>query len=222
MNLFQLFSVLVALMVFLFFVAQVQREQFVWAIGGLQYNPGGLTVPLGYHVPTIPYGTPAASANAGIWRFVSGTAASFNAKGFTLRQQNKDGSYTSIDFEYYNTGGGPSPPTVGIDVTGMTTSAQIATITETVLEAQGFLVTRTNNALRVQQPNPGDAGDVGFFGDFDGANLLVIGNLLATGDDVFSVYGNTVFFGGFEIAVPLRVGPLLAMGPVAPAIFDGG
>lgn len=198
-------------------------SEWCWAIAGFQYNPGGLVVPAGYHVPTAVYGAPAARRTSGVWRFVSGTAASYNTKGFTLRQQNADGSYTSIGFEYYNTGGGPSLPTIGIDVTGQTTASQIRTITAAVLGSQGFLVTIIGSAdLRLTQPNPGDAGNVGFFGDFDGQNLFDIGPDLPQGNDVFSVYGNTVFFGGVEIAVPLRVGPVLAMGPVAAPIFDGG
>lgn len=200
-------------------------REWCWAIGALQYNPGGLVVPAGYYVPTVPYMSPAARRNSAIWVFLSGTAASYNGQGFTLRRQNADGSYTSIQFEYYNTGGGPSLPIIGIDVTGNTTSNQMAADTALALADQGFIAAVTPYAadtIRVTQPSAGDAGDVGFFGDFDGAALISIGPSAGEVSGAFSIYGNTVFFGGIEIAVPLRVGPLLAAGPVRPAIFDGG
>jgi hypothetical protein len=209
-------AALVALVLVLEFEPGKLLGEFAFAIGGLNYNPGGLVVPVGYHVPTTPYLPPAASQTSGVWRFISGTAASYNGLNMTLLRQNADGSATSIQFQYYNTGGGPALPIIGIDVTGMTTAAQIRGITATQLAAQGFLVTLLTGAnMRVTQPVAGDAGDVGYLGDFSGLGLFVIGPDIPRGDDVFALYGQTIFFGGYELSVPLRIGRIYGMAPVA-------
>jgi len=190
-------------------------REWCFAIGGLNYNPGGIVVPAGYHVPTTPYMSPAGNQTSGVWRFISGTAASYNGKQFTLRQMNADGSYTSITFEYY-TGAPPALPIVGINVAGMTTAAELRDVTGEILFQHGFIVTELGAAnMRVTQPNPGDAADVGFLGDFDEAGLFVIGPDIPRGDDLFFLYGQTIFFGGFELSVPLRIGRIYGMAPVA-------
>lgn len=213
-----LLAALVALVLTLGFMkyAPPWASEFAFALGGLNYNPGGLVVPAGYHVPTTPYLPPAASQTTGVWRFISGTAASYNTKQMTLRRQNADGSYTAIVFEFYNTGGGPSLPIIGINVTGMTTAAQVRGIVATTLAAQGFLVTLLTGAnMRVTQPVAGDAADIGFLGDFHSSGLFVIGPDIPRGDDLFSIYGQTIFFGGYELSVPLRIGRIYGMAPVA-------
>lgn len=216
---FAIMGVLLAALVALVLALEVAPrllDECAFALGGLNYNPGGLVVPAGYHVPTTPYLPPAASQTSGVWRFISGTAASYNTKQMTLRRQNADGSYAAITFEYYNTGGGPSLPIIGINVTGMTTAAQVRGITATQLAAQGFLVTLLTGAnMRVSQPVAGDAADIGFLGDFHSSGLFVIGPDIPRGDDVFSLYGQTIFFGGYELSVPLRIGRIYGVAPVA-------
>lgn len=211
-----LLAALVALVLVLEFTPSKVLGETAYAISGLNYNPGGLVVPAGYRVPTAPYMPPAARQTSGVWRFISGNAASYHNKSMTLRRQNADGSFTSIQFTYYNTGGGPSLPIIGINVTGMTTAAQVRGITATQLASQGFLVTLLTGAnMRVSQPVAGDAADIGFLGDFDNQALFVIGPDIPQGDDIFAMYGQTIFFGGYELSVPLRIGRIYGAAPVA-------
>jgi len=210
-----------------FYRRELRRElEFCFALGQLQYNPGGLTVPLGYHVPAMPYLPPAGRAGTSFWQFDSNSPTAYNTLPFTLRRNNADGSFTAIQFEYYRAPtAAPSLPIIGINLTGYTTNIQIRNATAVALELQGFDVVAGASAnMAVRQPFGGDQGDIGFFGDFNGLGLLTIGPSwnLADQSDSFALYGNTVFFGGNELAVPLRIGLNYGMAPVAPPIFDGG
>lgn len=196
----------------------------VWALGSLPYNPGGLRVPLGYNLPTCPYSSgPAASLPAAYWQILLGTASSYNGQYFTLRRNEQDGTYTEISFKWYVTTP-PISPFVGINVTGLTTTLQIRNATAAVLRAQGFNVVtpNNNNLMLVQQPFPGNQGDVGFFATDDA--LVSIGPQIGywISPPSYAGYGQTVFFGGFETTAPLRIGRIHGMGPVTPPDYRLG
>ncbi len=202
------------------FKEEIGRE-LVFSIGQLQYNPGGVTVPAGYRLYNAPYLPTAAQVSQSYWLFLSGVAASYNTKLINLRRNEADGSYTSVAFQYYNTGGGPSLPIIGINVTGMTTALQIRNATAAALRVGGFLAPAgSTGSLLVSQPFPGTQGDTGFMGDFDGAGLIAVGPSYAQPLAALSIYGNTIFWGS-ELSVPALIGPIRGMVPVASQPFTG-
>lgn len=196
----------------------------VWALGTLPYNPGGLRVPLGYSLPRCPYSAgPGGNLPSAYWQFLTGTAASWDGQYFSLQRNESDGSFTAVSFKWYITTP-PTPPFVGIDVTGLTTVLQIRDATAAALRAQGFLVqTPSNNdLLRIEQPFPGNQGDIGNFTTLD--SLLLIGPEIGhwITPPLYAGYGQTVFFGGFETTAPLRIGRIYGMGPVTPPDYRLG
>ena len=224
----QLLMMLATLLVLCFtYRRELRRElEGCYAIGTLDYFPGGLVVPAGYSVPTMPYLPPAGRVGAGVWQFDSPTVADYDANTFTLRRNNADGSFTAIEFEYYvSPTPAPSLPIIGINLTGMTTNIQIRNATAFALELQGFDVTSGSAAnMTVRQPFAGSQGDIGFLSDFNGGGVFTIGPSadLADQSDAFSPYGNTIFFGANELAVPVRLGLTYGMAPVQTPVFNGG
>lgn len=199
------------------FKRELGRE-LVWSIGGVGYYPGGLVVPAGYHKPTTPYLPRAANQPRGIWQVQGTTVATYDGLTFTLRRNNQDGTYTSVQFEcYVNPTPAPSLPIIGIDLTGLTTATQIAAAFAAALATAGFSVLHfsPNDYFSVTQPAPGAQGNLGFLSDFDGGNLINIGATDGQATDVFAIYGQTVFFGAYELSLPIRVGKIYGAAPVA-------
>jgi hypothetical protein len=211
---------------FVLFRGQIQdfAQSLVFSLGSLNYNPGGLVVPVGYHVPVTPYLPPAANVSASWWTFLSGVSASYNGLNINLRRNEADGSFTSLQFQYYNTGGGPALPIIGINVTGLAAAIDIRNATRAALVTAGFVVPNgtPTTSMRVQQPFPGTQGAVGFVGDFNGLGLIAwTVNGYQAPIDPLSIYGNTLFF-GFEVSAPAIIGRTRGMLPVAAGIFNGG
>ncbi len=220
-----LFPLLLCLLMLIVLVHTYRREllgEYHFALGALNYNPGGLVVPRGYWVPGMPsnsgaiYPAPVASITRGFWQINLATVATYNTKTFTLRQQLADGGFTAIEFEFYvSPTPAPSLPIIGIDLTGLTTTSQVASAIGTALAVQGFRVSASGPQLIVTQPFPGSAGDLGFFVDFAAINAINIGPDFGQLSHAFQSSGNTVFFGGVELSVPIRAGLIYGMAPVA-------
>ncbi|HXK20818.1 MAG TPA: hypothetical protein VNG33_23565 [Polyangiaceae bacterium] len=224
MNPLSLLVALVTLCVLAFTYRREIFQEYVFTLGTLQYNPGGLVVPNGYWVPGMPsnsgavYPPPAGRVSSAAWIIADPTIGDYNTKTFTLRRQNADGGFTAIEFEFYRAPtAAPSLPIIGIDLTGFTTVNQIAAEIMLVLRTQGFVVQSNGaNHLTVSQPFAGDAGDLGFFVDFNGLNAINIGPDFGSTGHVFASSGNTAFFGGGELSVPIRIGMIYGVAPVAP------
>lgn len=190
------------------------------SLGALNYNPGGLVVPSGYHVPTIPYGPPAGSRATAEIVVISPTVANFNTKQFILRRNEADGSFTAVTFGFYVAPtAAPSLPIIGINLTGLTTQPQIATAIATALRTAGFNAPApTSPNIFLTQPFPGSQGNDAFFSDFNAGGILVISRNGSQGLAI-NLYGNTLF-GGIELAVPVRIGRIYGMAPVAPPLLN--
>lgn len=196
-------------------------------MNSLGYYPGGLVIPRHYYAYSIPYGVPAGGIGSLYMAVLSTVVASFDQKQFTLRRCEADGSYTAINFEFYvSPTVAPSLPTIGIDLTGLTTLAQIRNEIALAVSSVGFFAPAgSTSRLRITQPFPGSQGDVAFFGDFGAGGLLEV----ESGPGWITVpplslhqYGDTMFWGGTELSVPLRIGVIMGMAPTVSPIVNNG
>lgn len=142
------------------------------------------------------------------WSVLSNDPEDFIGLDFAVTQLTASGALVRQSY-IFTDGSPPTPPTVGIDVDGMTTIEEIAGAIFDALEAEGWDCVAPGpdfSDFVVNQPVSGSAGNTLIELSQDLLGLLMVNTIDTTGFDLY-------FYNGQSLDVPGRFGKSFALLP---------